>query len=393
MKRYESENTMLTDIINEIETKLKLDKFDVDQARDKEYKEFENKAFATVSRWEKDEEEGEFPRMSTKFFNKLLCSNYQLYYRTYELNECLYLHFKGFKIIENLEAFTNLKVLYLEGNCIKKIEGLNNLKHLTSLYLHENMIEKIENLEGLNELYNLNLSDNVIESITGLSELPKLSNLLLKRNRIGTNGAEDLKGLIGLNISVLDLSDNRIDCTNVLTDYMNTLPKLRVLYLQGNECVRKIANYRKTFISTLKELNYLDDKPVFEDERRFSEAFSKGGLEEERKERALYKKEKHDAEMQRLQDFTDMVNEWKGVKTAEKVSESKEDNVDRDAEKKKLLEKCKKKVPAAETKPTPSGEIFEENDLPDLETVQHLKNEGYIEHEIAKQQKDFDELD
>jgi hypothetical protein len=192
MKKYEVENNMLTDIINEIETKMKLDKHEVDEMREKENREFENKAFATVSRWDKDEEEGEYPVMNQKFFNKLLCSNYQLYYRTYELNDCLYLHFKGFKFIENLEAFTNLKVIYLEGNCLKKIEGLNTLKHLTSLYLHENMIEKIENLDGLENLYNLNISDNCIQTIENLDKLPKLSNLLLKRNKIGTNGADDL---------------------------------------------------------------------------------------------------------------------------------------------------------------------------------------------------------
>jgi dynein assembly factor 1 len=387
MRKFESENTMLTDLINEIETKMKLDKAEVDEMREKEYKEFENKAFATVSKWDKEYEEGEYPRMNQKYFNKLLCSNYQLYYRTYELNECLYLHFKGFRIIENLEAFTNLKVLYLEGNSIKKIEGISTLKHLTSLYLHENIIEKIENLDGLNELYNLNLSDNCIQTIEGLDKLPKLSNLLLKRNRIGTNGGEDLKGLVRLNISVLDLSDNRIDYTNILSECFSTLPKLRVLYLQGNECVRKIANYRKSFIHTLKELNYLDDKPVFEEERRFSDAFMRGGLEEERKERACFKKEKHDAELQRLQDFTDMVNEWRGKKEdgCSTVSESKE-NVDRDEEKKKLLQKCKNEKT---TKPT--NEIFE-NDLPDLETVKHLKDEGFIEHEVTKQ-KDFEELD
>jgi len=30
-------------------------------------------------------------------------------------------------------------------------------------------------------------------------------------------------------------------------------------------------------------LKFLDDKPVFEDERRYAEAWARGGLEEERK--------------------------------------------------------------------------------------------------------------
>jgi len=47
-------------------------------------------------------------------------------------------------------------------------------------------------------------------------------------------------------------------------------------------------------IIKLKNLKYLDDRPVFEEERRFCEAFARGGLDEERKERAVYKKEKEE---------------------------------------------------------------------------------------------------
>jgi dynein assembly factor 1 len=47
-----------------------------------------------------------------------------MYYTTPSLNDCLYLHYKGFDRIENLEEFTGLKVIYLEGNGLGKIEGL-----------------------------------------------------------------------------------------------------------------------------------------------------------------------------------------------------------------------------------------------------------------------------
>lgn len=300
--------------------------------------------------------------MSKKFFNKLLCSNYRLYYRTHELNDILYLHFKSFKKIENLETFTNLKVLYLEGNSIKKIEGLNNLKGLTSLYLHENCIEKIENLDGLENLYNLNLSDNCINKIENLSSLKNLSNLLLKRNRIGTNDADDLIGLSELpeKVTVLDISNNRIEVTEIVQDFLTKIKNLRVLYIQGNECVRKISHYRKTLINTLKNLHYLDDKPVFEDERRFAEAFGRGGLDEERRERALYRKEKEEYENKRLKDFQDLIDKWKrekqdenkeNIQKSDDIVTALEDNKEteeerkkkREEEKIKLLMKCKEK--------------------------------------------------
>jgi len=302
--------------------------------------------------------------MSRKFFNKLLCSNYRLYYRTHELNDILYLHFKSFRKIENLDTFTNLKVLYLEGNSIKKIEGLNHLKMLTSLYLHENCIEKIENLEGLENLYNLNLSDNCVYRIENLSTLKNLSNLLLKRNRIGTHDIEDLSGLADLpeKLTVLDISDNRIEVTEIVKDYLTKIKNLRVLYMQGNEVIRKISHYRKTLINMLKELHYLDDKPVFEDERRFAEAFARGGLEEEKKERTLYKKEKEEFELNRLKEFQNLIDNWKKEQQGEinneneersngdrieqenKEVEDKEQNIkDKEEAKKKLLMKCKEK--------------------------------------------------
>ncbi len=249
-----------------------------------------------------------------------------------------------------------------------------------SLYLHENMIEKIENLEGLDELHNLNLSDNAITKIENLSCLPKLSNLLIKRNKIGINGDDDLEGLTGLPITVLDISDNKIEITDVLK-HLEKVRKLRVLYLLGNECVRKIANYRKNMINNLPNLTYLDDKPVFEDERRFSEAFARGGLEEERRERALYKKEKLDAEYKRLADFNELVRQWQGQSKKEETPVVEVNEKEKEELRKKLLDKCKMKVVK------PENEIFDDNDMPDLESVKTKKEEGYIEYMIEKTQE------
>ena len=73
------------------------------------------------------------------------------------------------------------------------------------------------------------------------------------------------------------------------------MPKLAVLYLQGNPVCKKIQNYRKTLIVKIPTLKYLDDKPVFDEDRRFAEAWSRGGIQEERTEREKFKQEKEEA--------------------------------------------------------------------------------------------------
>lgn len=301
--------------------------------------------YATYSRlFDKDLEDEEENKMSRRYLDKILCSDYKQYYRTHELNEILYLHYKSFKKIDNLHTFINLKCLYLEGNAISKIEGLDKLVNLTSLYLHENCIEKIEGLDTLKRLANLNLSDNLIKKIEGLNGCESLSNLLLKRNRIGIKGLSDLQGLIGLGkeFTVLDISDNLIDEPKIVDEILTKFEDLRVIYLNGNECVRKIPNYRKTLISKIGSLKYIDDKPVFDDEKRFALAFARGGYEEERKERQKYREEIREKEEQRIRDFCKMMNQFKDD-AKEDENKKKMNEEEREKQKLALLKKIKNK--------------------------------------------------
>ncbi len=69
--------------------------------------------------------------ITEKFCSELCEYNGHYYYP--KLNGCLYLHYKGFRKIENLDAFINVKVLYLENNCLNKIENLSHMKQLSCL--------------------------------------------------------------------------------------------------------------------------------------------------------------------------------------------------------------------------------------------------------------------
>ena len=64
---------------------------------------------------DRDPETGE--RMLTESYLKKLCEqNGQ--FSSPALNDVLYLNFLGFRAIENLEEYTNLKSIWLESNCL-----------------------------------------------------------------------------------------------------------------------------------------------------------------------------------------------------------------------------------------------------------------------------------
>lgn len=243
------------------------------------------------------EKEDTRPRM-TKTFLKDHCRRHKLYC-TPCLNDTLYLHFKGFTVIENLEEYTGLKCLWLESNGLQRIENLNAQTDLRSLFLHQNLITKLENLEHLQKLCTLNVSNNFIQAIENISCLPELSTLQMAHNKLeSVDNIEHLRECQA--ISVLDLSHNLLHDPETLS-VLETMPDLRVLNLMGNEVVKKIPNYRKTLIVRLKHLTFLDDRPVFPKDRACAEAWASGGLEAERTEREQWETR----ERRRLQDSLD----------------------------------------------------------------------------------------
>lgn len=54
---------------------------------------------------------------------KIVCENDRLYSEP-SLNDILYLHYKGFNKIGNLDEYTNLHSITLNNNGFTKIEGL-----------------------------------------------------------------------------------------------------------------------------------------------------------------------------------------------------------------------------------------------------------------------------
>ena len=105
---------------------------------------------------------------------------------------------------------------------------------------------RLENLAALAGLQTLNAAHNLLGSEAGAADVAHLRECP--------------------SLTCLDLQENKLDDAAVL-DVLADLPALAVLYLQGNPCVRKIRFYRKHVIGRLPQLKFLDDRPVFPDER------------------------------------------------------------------------------------------------------------------------------
>ncbi|XP_022166486.1 dynein assembly factor 1, axonemal-like [Myzus persicae] len=214
----------------------------------------------------------------TKETLKEICKENKLYFIPSH-NDVLYLHFRGFSKIENLEEYTGLKCLWLENNCLTNISGLDNQTKLVGLYMHNNAISKIENLDFLIKLNTINLSHNFVKIIENLDHLQDLNSLIISHNKLST--ASDIAHLANCKtLSILDLSFNYLDDPEII-DVFTNMESLRVLSLTGNSVISKIKNYRKTLTIKCKELRNLDERPIFKKDRLCAEAWSTGGIEAE----------------------------------------------------------------------------------------------------------------
>ncbi|KAK7098820.1 dynein axonemal assembly factor 1-like [Littorina saxatilis] len=238
----------------------------------------------------KEEFKKKHPNILTKKFIKQHCKDLKLYC-TPGLNDVLYLHYKGIYEIENLEEYTGLKCLWLEHNGIKVIENLDQQKAMRCLYLQHNLIDKLENLEPMEDLDTLNVSYNLLTNIENLACLTRLHSLYISHNQLVTY--EDVEHLAQCHeIGILDLSHNKLKDPRIL-DIFAAMQNLRVLNIMGNPLIREINNYRKTVTVKLKDLQYLDDRPIFERDRACAEAWAEGGLDAEKLERKRWQEKEN----------------------------------------------------------------------------------------------------
>jgi len=289
------------------------------------------------------------PEMTLKALKKICIDTKG--YGTPDLNEILYLNHRGFtSIAPCIQEYSGCKVVWLQNNAIFKIENLGDLPELKSLFLHENGITKVEGLEGCPNLDSLNLASNPLEGLQGVSCLKKLTTLDVQKCTL--KSVEDIQEITQLpELNILNLTGNNIADPKIL-DVLKQCTKLKVLYLKGNPFIKHITSYRKRVLAALPNVTYLDDRPVFEDERRICNAWARDGRQGEQEERDLLRKEREEKNKKQHEQFKDLVAKRKRLSGRGQQEERKTDDVD-DSE-----EDEKDELPGeagAPAKPDPAG--------------------------------------
>ncbi|KAI3383203.1 hypothetical protein SNEBB_005810 [Seison nebaliae] len=303
----------------------------------------------------------------TKDFLKRHCRENKLYV-TPELNDVLYLHFKGFSKIECLEEYVGLKSLWLESNGIKQISNLDNQLELRCLYLHYNLLHKIENISHLVHLDTLTLDHNGISKIENLSDLPVLKTLQISHNRVSS--VDDLIELIKCpQLSSVDLSHNFIEDHDVLPYVFAHMKSLSLINLMNNKIKMTMPNYRRRMICDIPNLHYLDDRPVFKQDRIGAEAWLVGGLEAERKARHKLREE----DDKRIRDSCLRLAGYIKKNIQKRTESESSDNEE------------KEKEPKEEPKRIDIVEVIDEKEKSDKEELE--KEEDGKENELEKSEE------
>eukprot|EP00758_Cryptobia_borreli_P005094 Tbor_TRINITY_DN4730_c0_g1::TRINITY_DN4730_c0_g1_i1::g.16962::m.16962/K19750/DNAAF1, LRRC50, ODA7; dynein assembly factor 1, axonemal len=211
---------------------------------------------------------------------------------------------------------SNLRILNLSHNFITRICGIAiSCPLLESFLMSHNQLQSLSDCEELLKMEYLSTVDISFNKIELTPQQEKMRDIEKKRtdrllaqrdgnnnnNTTGSNGDDvnnDNDWELIENNDNIDKQEEESETTvpsisdlSVVSFFKN-MPVLGVLYLQGNGLVHTLKNYRKNMVANLQLLTYLDERPVFPEERRATEAWARGGPDAESMERKLIRDEK-----------------------------------------------------------------------------------------------------
>lgn len=218
--------------------------------------------------------------------------------------------------------------------------------------------------------------------IENLETLEKLSTLHLANNRLAS--VQDMEGLLKCpSLSVLDIQNNKIEDPKII-ELLEQMPNLRVLYLMNNPVIKNIPNYRKTMIARIRTLTHLDDRPVFVEERRTAEAWFRGGLEEEKKERQKIDEEKEARDKRNWEAFSNLITQGRSEK--ERFAKYE----DEEGEHKDIFDELEEKE-IEELKLSESETFVTQKEVKEPIVTKIAKEEKFTRIEIIGEDEDEDE--
>ena len=237
-------------------------------------------------------------------------------YETAVINDVLHLSYQGYTAIQTavFASFSTLSTLYLDHNKLTSasLAALSSAPLLHALLLHSNHITSLTALPPLHRLRTLNVSENALTDLHGVEQLTALVTLDATHNAIAT--IEPVHTLHRLRD--LLLAHNCITASPSPVPTLTALPTLRVLHLHHNPLVTQQPTYRRTLLSQLPSVQWLDERGVREDERAGLEGWKESGMQGEREARGRLLEERREKEERQWQ-------QWKDSRAAHRAVQEK----------------------------------------------------------------------